>query len=137
MTEYKARIRHWTGTGTGTSLKNQALHDQAAPVLEAAVKRLAEFDTSDEVAGFLKAEGIKGMIGISSQCPVANWIRRETGYQVRVASTISVPWDGSTTVLECPYATFEFYNRFDNHRYPELQEPDKYGRVLAAVNPAD
>lgn len=130
----EARLFRW-GVGPRSSSPNVTeAHTEAAEKLEAAIARIAQFETSDELAAFLYGEGIRGQIGVSNNCPLAVWLRMQLGQPVRVSHTISIPHNGASTVIDCPAVAVTFYNRFDAGYYPALQMPDALGRVPQTIN---
>lgn len=122
---YKARFFRWTNNfGIFPVVGSMKEHDDIKGRLETAVNRLAQFGTPDEIADFLSRQGIRGTIGVSNDCPIAVWLRIQLGGKtVRVSSTISVPLDGVSTVIDCPPVVNGFYNKFDAGLYPTLQRP--------------
>lgn len=87
-------------------------------------------DSADAVATSLEVAEIKGRREEASCCPVARWLRRETGL-----SCISVDlsqihvWAGrdlDQITVRTPPAVNDFVGHFDDHGYPELDErPDR------------
>lgn len=91
---------------------------------EVAVAMLFSFDSSEEIAQFLAAEGITGFHQMTEACPIANYLNRETGLPVLVDSgsvlfkktpDIAVSFDNTDAV-------YDFVNDFDDGEYPELAE---------------
>lgn len=68
---------------------------------------------------FLKKRGIRGYRGSFSTCPVANYLRNETGIGVSVSSIAVV----AVGVDEIPLkpGTKSFIKSFDNNRYRSLR----------------
>lgn len=103
------------------SYNDTQAHFKVAARLNDAVETLRAFETPDQLAAYLTAEGITGYQGDNIRCPVSRWLRRETGWQCRVAGTISISHtDGATTVVHTPGVVRAFYIAFDADEYPAL-----------------
>jgi hypothetical protein len=94
---------------------------------------LSELDRESpaEVAGVLKAAGIKGKPGEECECPVAKYLQKGTGNSRVYVLPSYVEWrkgrlgDTSRTVYgfeEVPDVVRQFIRRFDNREYPDLEE---------------
>lgn len=131
----KAKFYRWNHSSVDTAGNEaaKAAHDTWAPILEAAVTKLAAFKSPDELAQFFRDCGIQGRTGDSSRCAAAVWLQKETGHpQARIASTISIPHDayGATTVVVAPQVVKDFYEIFDSCGYPDLHLRNSMGRLL-------
>jgi hypothetical protein len=88
--------------------------------------KLVGLCSPDAIAEYLLDEGIVGKRGFGDSCPVANYIRRETGLVTFVSlgewgvepETIHF----GTPNREMPYVVGRFVNNFDNGMYPDLIE---------------
>jgi hypothetical protein len=86
-------------------------------------------ETSDQVCRSLKERGIKGDMWCGSSCPIANYLRKETGVLVSVNTrqvSIFDPRNKSHEHYldqELPAAISAFIRNFDNRAYPELIHP--------------
>ncbi len=93
-------------------------YDEARNQLEA-------FDSADNIATFLKGEGVQGSRGLADCCPVARWMQQETGKKVLV-SVVSMWTDCNMAELTEERihgeSLAEFINLFDRNQYPELIE---------------
>lgn len=115
----KARFISW-----GVSGASRAGHETYAPKLEAAVATLARFEYPQEIAEFLRAEGITGAPAHAAKCPAAVWLQRTVGHDgVRVSGTISIRHaNGTTTVMITPPVVYDFYKAFDAGEYSYLRK---------------
>jgi hypothetical protein len=81
--------------------------------------------TRGQIAKFLQAQGVQGKIGISDQCPVANYLKRKHN-KASVGSMV-LTWEAPSDLDECvstPASIKDFINAFDAGQYPELIEDD-------------
>jgi hypothetical protein len=80
--------------------------------------------TPDEVAAALEAEGCKGWRGLPASCPVAKYLNKLGWQDVSVASTtyIFAEDGGMLAHFALPWAVANFFEGFDNRRYPNLIE---------------
>jgi hypothetical protein len=92
-----------------------------APTPAEVIAKLGELDP-DEIARLCADEGIVGAFG-SAECPVARYVRQQTGEQVRVYGTAQ--WVRGQRVFSLPASIAEFVRRFDSERYPHLIEEDE------------
>ena len=97
-----------------------------------AYDKLAQFECADDLADFLKGEGVKGWAGVADTCAIAKWMSDTTGQHVYVTGdfiSCHVPYSpynelSYTEIEKFPHtgATFEFIERFDDEEWPELME---------------
>lgn len=92
-----------------------------------AYKKLAELDSADLIAEFLKSESIKGHTGESQTCPIAQYLSKHTrSWTPDVGGEIHVEHRHTfeTVVIDeqPPFAITDFIGRFDNGEYPDLEE---------------
>lgn len=90
---------------------------------QVAYDKLCNFQTSQELREYFQQENIKGILGISTMCPIANWFQDtiDVGNDVDVEDTIMVfhP-NGDIQRFEHTEATSNFISKFDCGLYPEL-----------------
>lgn len=95
---------------------------------EVARDKLLQFETADEIAAFLKSEGVKAMRAMSTSCAIADWMTTTTGEAVYVnhSEMWRNSWSNGTIALHAHNpALGEFIQRFDHGYYPELiKDPD-------------
>lgn len=79
-------------------------------------------ETPDEIAAFLRGQGIRGMRTQGLFCPVANYLTGCGYWFVMVAShVIAALEQGSETErVRTPPGVLEFIARFDRGEYPDL-----------------
>lgn len=90
--------------------------------LDYLVERAQETDQRNPLWGlvqYLRIEGIKGIPGRARRCPIANYLRRETGLEVGV-STRAVAVDNCDGSFDIPPVVSEFINNFDRGAIMEL-----------------
>lgn len=95
-----------------------------------AYDKLAGFEGADDIAKFLKSQGILGRMGDADKCPIAQWMQQQTGMKVRVfmgPDDEGVQWgqvianeDGEHRPLT--QAMSEFVGCFDEGQYPGLSD---------------
>lgn len=99
------------------------------PTVADVVNKLRTQGSSDQIAVLFEAEQVRGVRKRASLCPVANYIRRETGQDVRAHPLmITVITDGRGKHLRfAPIVSVgprdpvgQFMARFDEGDYPEL-----------------
>jgi hypothetical protein len=86
-----------------------------------AMEKLAGFESPDAIAKFLVGEGIKGRQGLANVCPVAQYLRRETGQSCMVRVSTYGP-GGLGLNYRTPEVVGVFINEFDSSMYPDLDE---------------
>ncbi len=88
--------------------------------------KLNAFESSDAIATFLKAQGIKGDIQDGDSCPISNWILTETEAWActTTENCISVEDFGIDYSMTPNDVVVEFICKFDNHEYPFLISDD-------------
>ena len=83
---------------------------------------------ADDIARFLKDQGIVGVKGDPAACVISRYMVTMTGAQACVASPLTITvWEGPEyfdVVFASPAspAVAEFIRRFDDGAYPELVE---------------
>lgn len=70
---------------------------------------------------YLRHEGIKGIPGRARHCPIANYLRRETGLEVGISAT-GVAVDHVPETTGVPPLVTEFIDNFDREAILELVE---------------
>lgn len=89
--------------------------------------KIRDLKTADEIALFLKDQGIKAWRGNSSACAISKWIRDTTGCQTSTSEKDTWIWvlDEMNHEQELKFlhtrAIFDFVNKFDRGFYPELE----------------
>lgn len=86
--------------------------------LEEAVNGL-QFKSSRDLAMMLAEKGIKGKKSHWTQCPLAKYIKEETGEDVRVTQEYIV---ATKDFLITPLPLIRFIQRFDHGDFPDLIE---------------
>lgn len=83
--------------------------------------------TADAIADRLRADGITGRVGNTGCCPVANWLKRETGCEDVTAGLTRVFVGGYLAPeVETPEPISVFMEWFDDGVYPDLvEEPQR------------
>ena len=98
-----------------------------------AYDKLAQFETSDEIAEFLKFEGVKAKVGDTRSCAISVWMKNITGLGIRtnfssVRAVDETQMIGSRNIegLERSLTVVlrTFVSKFDNGWYPELLQED-------------
>ena len=99
--------------------------------------KLSNFQSAEELRHFFVGEGIKGVIGHAQMCPIANWLKQTTGWDI-VTVAGAIKFFGALkeatpgTVVsddiirfDHTYATETFLENFDHVYYPELVDTEK------------
>ena len=108
---------------------------EAVDAVKEAVARL-DLDSAGAVAAFFRERGVKGVRARSQRCPIAEYIKQETGLQEIAATFGAVIVSTSKTPCVCgaegcmvgktgetvplPQAARDFMEVFDNGSYPDL-----------------
>jgi hypothetical protein len=93
-----------------------------APTPAEVIAKLGEL-VPDEIARLLAEAAIVGLPAVPDKCPVARYVRQESGQYVAISST---DWaDGLSDAAPLPATVAEFVRRFDSERYPHLIEEDE------------
>lgn len=101
-----------------------------------AFDKLAQFETANDLADYLKSENVKGYKGDEDRCAIAVWLTDQTGDAVSVSGDyVSRYFDFEDDVEENMQlwellmedntrtptpAMMEFISRFDDGDFPEL-----------------
>lgn len=82
-------------------------------------------DTEQQIAATLRGKGITGHKAAAEHCPIANWLRAETGCtHVEVdAGAVYLKYDQPGFIAQPASAVDEFIWHFDDGDYPDLIEP--------------
>lgn len=103
---------------------------------------VAQFQFGKDIAQFLKEQNVKGLAGGITSCPLAVWMRDQTGLNVRVNyATLRVlnTDTGSNSdhafIEQNTPAMQEFMKKFDSGSYDYLHSDNSDGR--AGINPVD
>lgn len=96
--------------------------------LGVAYDKLAQFETSQEIAEYLQSEGVKGLRASSDRCAIAVWVQDLTGQQVLVnpGGMYTLVLNDETGIMgykeqfENTEAMYEFICMFDSGQYPDL-----------------
>lgn len=95
-------------------------HDKThQPVIEA-LDKLAALGSADQIRDFFFQEQIYGCCG-SRDCPVSNYLFKETGHRYEVGSKELYAHNDNTTSVRHPHVVAQFVSRFDAGRYEELR----------------
>lgn len=96
--------------------------EKSARVSEA-LEKLAAEGSADAIALRLQAEGVTGVVGLTTRCAVANWLFRETGMVVGVSACL---WKTLGAPAASPPALVaDFILAFDQGDYPALIAPSE------------
>lgn len=85
--------------------------------------KLSQFEYGAEIADFLKEQGIKGLVGGITSCPLAVWMRGQTGLNVRVNYSAMKILGFNNEITDYVFNTSaikEFIKYFDDGDYPYL-----------------
>ena len=74
----------------------------------------------DEIARLFRDEGVTGVLGQARRCPVASYVRRETGVRISIYDNWSQKNDGPELGTATPPTVFGFIKHFDGLEYPDL-----------------
>lgn len=99
--------------------------------LQVAYDKLAQFETAEEIATFLRGYGIKAYRRKSTTCAVAMFLEQMTGSPVSVGpSSIGLAQKPGTIIVNNTKAIEQFIIRFDLGHYPDLIADDDNGDDL-------
>lgn len=104
-----------------------------------AFDKLAQFETANDLADYFASEGVQGYKGAEESCPIANWMREQTGCLVSVTGDgISRYNEDEEEFIESHYevwlnenfrnptdAMLNFIIEFDGGDFPQLVRPDE------------
>lgn len=80
-------------------------------------------DNPNDIAGRLLDAGIQGQRDEAESCPIANWLRQETGGEPVVTQTyVELALDDGDLEITTPPAMRAFIQHFDFRQFPELDE---------------
>jgi len=91
-----------------------------------ALAKLDAVGEPDDIAQYLRSRGIHGHKTDPSSCPIAVYVKQETGVSVRVFPVTGIRWDGGST--DTPWNVRRFVCKFDRNHYPFLKTPAWWGR---------
>lgn len=89
---------------------------------QVAFDKLAQFETAEQIRQYFVAEGYKGVTCSESHCPIASFLRDQTGEDISVAPVL-IMRGGIVNVELNTAAMQEFILNFDDEMYPELIIP--------------
>lgn len=101
------------------------------PSIQEVADKLAAIGSPEQIAHFFETEGIKGYKGEADHCPVANYVRRETGLKDVCAGRSGILVDllsvDSTHLVDSTPLTerVDFYDRMtgeDSEAYRPISE---------------
>lgn len=86
---------------------------------EVVLEKLGALGSSRAIAKFLEEEGVSGKLKGATSCPIANYVRRETGVSIAVSAEL---WAGHPDAERRPVPRWvgEFVARFDDGAFPAL-----------------
>lgn len=96
--------------------------------LEPYIAKLSSFTTAGEIRSFLQDEGVKGKCKAVSECALAEYIHRESGYSVHVGKyqiDSVLPINDRMPfgrLCKTTNAMHDFIRMFDYGFYPELMK---------------
>lgn len=77
---------------------------------------------ADDIALFLKEQGVKAVRRNSGHCAMAKWFSYVAGVPYSVGSTLTKPTNTYGFISHLPANVTAFIMNFDNGFYPELEE---------------
>lgn len=85
--------------------------------------------TCGEIREYLGLQGIKGFVHVSHECPIANWIYRESGCYVEAEDWVQVYDEDTEPLIQYQLAEgpMSFIMQFDGGWFPELIIPGSFG----------
>lgn len=92
---------------------------QKAQACLAALNKFDRCRTADEVADVLRTAGVTGVRLSACECPVANFLDRETGNAVHLVNSQTIDV-GSHWQTFTPTAVSEFIRAFDHGKFLDL-----------------
>lgn len=84
------------------------------------VLQLGDLGSADAIAALLRSRGIKGTPQFPCHCPIANYIRKESGCRVAVTCNVKVDLGNHGLEIKSPDSILEFIARFDDLQFPDL-----------------
>jgi hypothetical protein len=92
-----------------------------APTLADVVDKLQTLGSADQIAAFFAQEGVTGSVRRVRSCPVAAYVKRETGLvEVLATRGFVVDWHTQDGVPCRDTPVSDFIARFDDGAYDEL-----------------
>lgn len=89
-----------------------------------AYDKLAQFNKANDIAKFLKDEGVKAIACEPDACAITVWMRDQTGLNIRTNyAVVRAVQDDNVTVIvrgSNTGAMFDFIKKFDFGLYPDL-----------------
>lgn len=82
--------------------------------------------SANQIRSYFVDEKIYGEVGNDMECPIASWIRRESGRYVQVQESVWITEGMEPVYYELAEGPTEFVVYFDAERYPELQREVEY-----------
>jgi hypothetical protein len=120
-------------------LKDATIPDDVLAVAEKAEEALRRLPSMpDEIADFLHDQGVKGTQCFSTNCPIANWLKREVpelGANTSVAVTPLIAEVAHQVEVEMPPFVSDFIVAFDAGDFDFLLDEDR-SRVGTDAAPA-
>jgi hypothetical protein len=98
--------------------------DPHLPTVVEVIDKLAAVGSSVQIAMHLRQQQCVGAAGASLSCPVARYVRRETGESVQIGGVVYLRPGvvGAEVVGFLPDPIRDFIEDFDGGRYPDLIE---------------
>lgn len=95
------------------------------PNMYEVINKLQTLGSAKQVAQFFEANRIKGRQNASSYCPVANYVRQQTGAGAVAVNCLSVAamsfaGNGGFVLMEASSPVSRFIQTFDQGMYPQL-----------------
>jgi len=107
---------------TTATAQKPTKNEQRTAKLKAALKELGS--GKNKIAETLKAKRVKGDVGDSESCPIANYVKRVFPKAASVeveGGTIDVCWGADDCIsVDTPKAVNDFIGDFDESHYPDL-----------------
>jgi hypothetical protein len=96
-------------------------YDDALFLMAPYYQKLADMQSAQEIRAFLASEGIRGVCGSTTQCPIAEYVGRRSGVPTCVGGwVIPVSGTGGTPRPAMTPAMLNFIREFDRGIYEEL-----------------
>jgi hypothetical protein len=104
------------------TVKKLTKNEQRTAKLKTALKELGS--GKNKIAEALKAKRIKGDVGDSESCPIANYVKRVFPKAASIeveGGTVDVCWGEDDCIsVDTPKAVNDFISSFDESLYPDL-----------------
>jgi hypothetical protein len=93
----------------------------AYPTVAEVIDKLQALGSANQIAQFLSGEGITGVRTLLNSCPIANYLKRETGAEKVRVNGFWAENEERLTMYRDGTPIPAFIARFDAGLYPELE----------------